>query len=278
VELELQSLANCLNWALAAGKIERRPELLLRFRDSRDIRHAREVMPACGDEVHALATRFFTPLRGNHNPGCSEVYGWLALWLPLTGMRIGEAVQLLANPQPAGVDLPPGYADDKRMRIVREKRGCNPWIRLDDPDRPHLRPLLDAIRAWHAAKYPHSPWLFPAADGGPLPTKRLTKAMAHACVHLGIKHRTAHGYRAYYASVRLAQGVDVEDVARELGQRSGEDLVRDVYGLDLDDFQADTFRGMAHVLTWLPNTAGKLPAWTWWTAQLSNIIPLAAGQ
>lgn len=277
VELELQSLANCFNWALAAGKIEKRPELMLRFRDPKDIRHARTRMPACGDEVHAIATRFFTPQRGCHDPGCTEVYGWLALWLPLTGMRIGEAVQLLANPKPIGVDLPAGYADEKRMRIAREKRGCNPWIRLDDPQRPHVLPLLEMIRAWHAAQHPNSPWLFPAANGGQLDTKPLTKAMARACKNLGLEHRTAHGYRAYYASTRLAQGIDVEDVARELGQRSGEDLVRDVYGLELDDFQAETFRALAGVLTWLPNSAGKSAAWDWWTNQKSNIISLAAG-
>jgi integrase len=273
-ELELQSLANCFTWAQRDGRLDRRPELLLRLRTARDIRHARALMPATAGELHAIATRFFTPQPGCHAPGCTEVYGWLALFLPFTGLRIGEAVQLLRHPTRVGLEPPAGYTDTTHLHIAREKRGINPRVRLDDPERPHIKPLLDMIRAWGNLRYPASPWLFPAANAGQLSPKPLTKALARACKNLHLPHRTAHGYRAYYCTARLAQGTDIEDVARELGQRSGEDLVRDIYSLELDAFHADTFRSLRDTITWLPGE--QSPAWTWWTTQPSNIIQLAA--
>jgi hypothetical protein len=281
-ELELQSVANMFAWAHAAGHLAHRPHIQLRFRDPKTIRHAREGMPADAAELHATAAWFFRPRA--YPPSTDperapdhrkQVFGWLKLFLPITGLRIGEARLLLARAKLLPGHPQPGYADDTYLYVHREKRGCNPRIRLDDPDRPWIRPLLEMIRAWHAAYYPHSLWLFPGRAGAQLDKHAYGKALDQATTALNLPKRWPHGDRAYYTSARLAQGVDIDAVARELGQRSGEDLVRDVYGLDLDTFSADTFKSLKDTLTWLP-AAGAEPAWAWWNQSASNIIALPA--
>ena len=100
------------------------------------------------------------------------------------------------------------------------------------------------------------------------------RALDAAAAALEVGKRCPHGLRAYYASARLAQGQSPDTVAQELGQGSGDELVRDVYGVDPDDFDATQWTSLADRFTWLPNTADKLPAWTWWTEQPSNIVRL----
>jgi integrase len=269
-ELELGTLKNALRWAVRTGKIERMPlTQAYRFRDPKKIRHAREFMPRSGDELHILAGALFL------NPD-TEVYGWLCLLEAYTGLRGAEARALLAAPKrldPIAKPLP-GHIDARNLYVVRAKRGRNPKIRLDDPERPELRPLLERILKWHAARHPDSPWLLPRPDGGQLTKEQFTKILSATATRLGLPERHGHGLRAYYASVRLAQGTSPDDVARELGQGSGDEMVRDIYGVDPDDFDAENWKALVKTFTWLPSTADTAPAWNRLTIAPGKIVHL----
>jgi integrase len=263
-ELELVTLRNALNWAVRARLLDRNPlTQAFHFRDTRTIAHARDAMPDSGDELHRLAARLLA------NPD-TETYAWQTLLAALTGLRHSELRQLEANPQRTGTHYSPGYFDQKWLTVARAKKGRNPQVQLDDPQRPHILPLLNTIRAWHAARYPSSPWFLCQPDGAQLPRDcRLTKHLAATAAALGLPARRAHALRAYYASVRLAQGTPFDRVASELGQRSGDDLVRDVYGVEPADW-----KGLPNTYTWLPTSADVRPAWDLWSAP-AQLLPMA---
>ena len=269
-ELELGALNDALHWAWRRGDLKEFPRSMrATFRDPKAIAHARDAMPANAAELHALAAWQFA-----HEPA---VYGWMTLFKALTGLRDEECQLLQAHPNRAGLDYPPGFADEKHLRIQRVKRGRNPRVSLDDPARPWIRPVLDMIKAWNATlEAGQRPPGAPLFEGG----HDHTKTLQRAAKALGLPRRTGHGLRAYYATVRLAQGTTPAVVATELGQKSGDELVRDVYGADPDDFDQTHFTSLADRFTWIPtskeNTSESLtpPAWTWWTAKASNIIAL----
>lgn len=267
-ELELQSLANALSWAVRAAKLDRNPlEKRPRYRDPKKIRHARDCMPGCADEWHVIAGQMFNDPR-------SEVNGWAYLLAGATGLRAEEMRLLRTDATRVGLLYQPGFIDEKYLHVQRCKNGCNPRIKLDDPERPWIRPLLEMILAWKTERYPDSPWLLPGRDGAQLGEGTITKCLTMTVDenHLNLRdpagqlvHRTCHGARAYYVTTRLAQGHDPEEVAREVGQRSGDDLVRDVYGIDPDEFVAEHYQGLAHIFRWLPGPAVP-PAWSHTTA------------
>lgn len=275
-ELELGTLNDALHWAWRRGDLKELPRSMRStFRDPKHIAHARDAMPANATELHALAAWQFA-----HEPA---VYGWLTLFKALTGLRDEECQLLQASPQRNGLDYPPGYVTlaapggegrgevASYLRIQRVKRGRNPRVQLDDPQRPWIRPVLDMIKQWRATLSTQpstlNPQLFPDSP-------EHTKSLQRAAKALGLERRTGHGLRAYYATVRLAQGTAPEIVAMELGQKSGDDLVRDVYGADPDDFDLTHFTSLADRFTWTPPADKANPAWTWWTNKATNIISL----
>jgi integrase len=261
-ELELGTLNNALAWSWRRGDLKELPRSMrASFRDSSQITHAREHMPANGDELHKLARALFAE---------NETVAWAYLLAAFTGLRRRELMALGASPKRESVAYPPGYMDDNFLRVTRAKRGRNPRVSLTDPQRPHIKPLLNLVRQWHAARHPDEPLLLPEAKD------TLSKTVTRVAAAIDLPRRTLHGARAYYASVRLAQGVSPDAVAQELGQRSGDDLVKDVYGADPDDFDASQWTSLADRLTWLPTTADVQPAWTWWTDRgtPSNIVSL----
>lgn len=263
-ELELVSLRNALSWAVRTRLLQTNPIIkTYKFRDSKNIEHARQFMPDSGDELHRICGRLMA------DP-YTQGYAWEALLSALTGLRHSEIRLLLANPQRIGTNYNPGHFDDRYLVVKRGKRGCNNQVQLDDPDRPQIHTLLRKIRAWQSTRHPTSPWLIPEPDGHQLAKDcRLSKALQKACTALRLPERHAHGLRAYYASVRLAHRVSFDQVAFELGQRSGEDLVRDVYGIEPAEW-----KGLPNTYTWLPNTAEVLIAWETWDA-LANVTSLA---
>lgn len=259
-ELELTTLNNAIAWAWRRGDLKELPRSMrATFRATADVSHARDHMPACGDELHALARALF-----HVEPVC----GWAFLLSAITGLRRCELLWLEANPERSGIGYRPGFMDESYLRIKRAKRGRNPRITLTDPQRPYIRPLLQMIKDWHAATCPAETQLLPVNEHS------LSKAVTAAAENLKLPRRTLHAARAYYASVRLAQGLTHDAVAQELGQRSGADLVRDVYGANPDDFDAVQWTSLSDRLTWLPNTPGVAPAWSWWTERPQNIIAL----
>jgi site-specific recombinase XerD len=265
-ELELNTLRNCLNWAVRGRHLERNPiTKATRYRTS--VTHCREKMPTSGDELHAIATAFID----QSTAGTMVPYAWAYLLEALTGLRSEEITLLRAEAKILnGVDYQPGYQDTKYLYITRVKHGINPRIRLDDTDRPHITTLLQTIRQWHTLRHPQSPWLIPANTGEQLSRKTLTKALEPICKLLKLPSRTSHGARAYYVTTRRAQGIDDGQIAFELGQSSGPDLIRDVYGEAPAHWQ-----GLTNTFTWVPNTPDKKPAWQHWIDQTgANIIHL----
>lgn len=256
-ELELGTLNDALYWGWRRGDLKELPRSMrATFRRPEDIAHARDAMPSNADELHAIALWLF-----KHD---APVYGWLTLFKAFTGLRDEECQLLQYNPQRHGLDYPPGFADDKHLRIQRVKRGRNPRVQLDDPQRPEIAPLLQLIKQWRQMAATHeSIALFPSA-------LEHTKAIQRAAAALKLGRRTGHALRAYYATTRLAQGITPELVALELGQQSGDELVRDVYGANPDDFDLTHFTSLSDRFTWLPKD--RPPAWTWWTEQ-QTIIP-----
>ena len=260
-ELELGTLNDALHWAWRRGDLKELPRSMrATFRRPEDIAHARDAMPATAGELHTIADWLF-----KHD---AAVYGWLTLFKAFTGLRDEECQMLQSNPVRHGLAYPPGFADAQHLRITRVKRGRNPRVQLDDPQRPCIAPLLQYIKQWRATLANTTDTaLFPGAT-------EHTKAIRRAASALKLGRRTGHALRAYYATTRLAQGVSPELVALELGQQSGDELVRDVYGANPDDFDLTHFTSLADRFTWLPTD--REPAWTWWTAQAraQNIITL----
>lgn len=259
-ELELTTLNNALHWAWRRGDLRELPrDMRATFRKPADIAHARDFMPACGDELHAIASHLFQQRE-------DELYAWAALLAAFTGLREEELQRLLAHPQRVGITAPPGWYDCHALAVSRAKRGINPEVLLDDPQRPHIRPLLDRLRAWHAARFPAHVYLLPGQhQSAPFTDGYLTRRLQAAAAALGLPARHAHGLRAYYATARLAQGTIAAQVAFELGQKSGDQLVREIYG--------DTppqWRGLDNVFTWLPNTAGNMAGWETFQSSQQN--------
>lgn len=269
-ELELNTLRNALNWAVRTRKLKTQPMVkAYKFRRREDIQHARAFMPRNGDEMHRVAAALFEDPR-------SQVHGWQYLLQCLTGLRAGESRKLLAAPaRPDPLSpAPPGHLEGTRyLHVARLKRGRNPRVRLDDPERPEIRPLIDRILAWKAVKYPKSDYLLPGRGGKQLSAASLSKALVRVCKQLGLPPRHSHGCRAYYASVRLTQGTSPEDIARELGQKSGDELIRSVYGVEPDDFDAESWKALAQTFTWLPHTKDTTAAWLTITTP-KNVISL----
>ncbi len=279
-ELELGTLNDALHWAWRRGDLKELPRSMRStFRRPEDIAHARDAMPSNADELHTIADWLF-----RHD---APVYGWLTLFKAFTGLRDEECQLLQFKPQRHGLDYPPGFADAQFLRIQRVKRGRNPRVALDDPQRPEIAPLLAHIHAWRKtvemAATPHSVPLSASGGEGLGEVARLfpaapehTKAIQRAAAALKLGRRTGHALRAYYATTRLAQGVSPELVAVELGQQSGDELVRDVYGANPDDFDLTHFTSLADRFRWLP--VNRQPAWTWWTDQQtttpSNVVAL----
>ncbi len=273
-ELELGTLNDALHWAWRRGDLKELPRSMrASFRRPEDIAHARDAMPGNADELHTIADWLF-----KHD---APVYGWLTLFKAFTGLRDEECQLLQYNPVRHGLDYPPGFADAQHLRIQRVKRGRNPRVQLDDPQRPQIAPLLQHIKQWRATVGTRSTAseMLSLAETQPLFPNALehTKAIQRAAAKLKLGRRTGHALRAYYATTRLAQGTTPALVALELGQQSGEELVRDVYGANPDDFDLTHFTSLSDRFTWLP--ANRQPAWTWWTEQQQqqaapNIIAL----
>jgi len=119
----------------------------------------------------------------------------------------------------------PGYIDGKYLWLARSKSGVNPWIPLNDPERP-VRALLDAMRAWNGGR---SPWYFPGRYKGVLGLQSLSHGLCRVCPVLGLGSRTAHGMRAFYVTVRRSQGIPDVQIAAEIGDKTPS-IIAQVYG------------------------------------------------
>lgn len=212
-------------------------------------RHSREVMPLDGDELHAMARRFFDEPR-------SRAIGWQMLIAALTGCRTNEVLSLRMD---ALGRQDPGCVEGRYLYVRRSKSGVFPFVELT----PELRACIEAHHAWHAAEVGASRWWFPGADlFRPLSRSALTDALAR----VGGRKITAHGLRAYCVTVWRSRGETNEQVASRIGDRTSS-LIETTYGA-----LPVSWAG-GEPLTWLP-TKGE-PAWAGWGSVVpDNVIAI----
>lgn len=259
VDLELACLSTALHWLARTRRIPSNP-LLERptFSHLSANRHANECQPQDDEELHRLATCFFSSTE-------SAALGWQLLVEALTGCRTSEVLRLRhdARKRPVGAD--PGHFDDHALYIERSKHGIFPYV----PMHPALRDCLTALRAWRDEFHPLSPWYFPGRDSRyPLDKHALTHGLARLSKLWMLGPRTSHGLRAFHVRVLRAQGIDDSEIAKRLGLRTGVALIEQVYG----GMEPGWFG--CGKLDWLP--ANSSPAWARWIQTESKIVQISA--
>lgn len=255
-ELEETTLSNCLTWAVLRRLLPTNP-IVDRgtIRSAGEIRHSRDTKPASANELHRLANHLFGDPR-------SEAVAFQLLFEALTGLRTSEALALRWDATHTGDTCTVGWRDARFLYygLSKQRDGLARMhtVQLDDPDRPHIVELLEAMSLWRSARCPSTPWYFPGRNRQqPLDAGSLVHALGRSTRALNLPTRTSHGLRAYYTTVRRCQGIPDERIAIELGHAKADPgLVRSTYG-DVPP----NWRGLANTYTWLPSDPEIPIAW-----------------
>lgn len=222
IDKELSILRQLILWAVRKGYITRDPFVGVtfpRYYEGNPTK-CREHQPEGPEQLHAVAQNLFRHPR-------SIVLGFQYLWEAFTGMRTAETITLLRHAK----EGEHGFIDWERghIRIVRGKKGVNPFIRIT----PELESLIRAIFVWHDSAFPTSKWLFPSPScfvyhvNRTALTKALTRVSNEICDG---KRLTSHGARAYYVTVRRSHRIPDEQIADELGDLTGAPMIIHTYG------------------------------------------------
>lgn len=242
-DLDLYTLNNAFLFALLNGLIDRNPlaNTRPRFHSPRDTVHCRDRMPASGDELHQLAAALFAKQ-------VSEPIGWQLLLEAMTGCRTSEILDLRTN---AADKNTPGFIEGDWIWLKRRKNGTNPFALIH----PALKECIAAWRKWHAARFPDHPrWIPHRWDReSSVDTTALTKALARITKELALPHRTSHGLRAYYVTVRRSEGISDAQIAAEIGDATGAAIIAQTYGAVPPNWQG------GDALGFLPSD--RPPAW-----------------
>ncbi len=250
VDLELNCLNNAMRWAVRKRLIRSNPIAEhSRYHSSSDAKHCREFSLESPEELHRVAGALMSSRR-------SEVLGWQLLIEATSGLRTEETVLLRMD---ARSDEPGGLTPDGGTLCVnRAKKSTkyNPHVQVNDG----LKQVLEAHRAWHAKRYPKSPWYLPGRDKEALKhvsKSALTKALDRLYDQGTLKRKyTSHGAgRAFYVYVRRSQGADDPQICYEINHTGGVGTLESVYGLPAKHWRD----GKAPNLAWIPTGA---PAWT----------------
>lgn len=261
IDLERNALRCLCAWALATERIPSNPFATFpRARTATAVVSCNQQMPATDDEFHLISRH----LIGDGSPTPQLVAGAQLLLQGLTGLRPGEPGALRWDAQSGSQRHQPGYQHQvtlggetkARLAVEREKGGMTPYVAIHSA----LAAFLTAWQSYHQAHWPQSPWWFPAPWDPTAPMvpfgrsgeSRLSRYVADAVEQLRLPYRRAHAWRAYYVRVRRSLDVSDGQIADELGERTGESIIRNTYG------DPDGIRGDGQ-FDWLPST-GK-PAW-----------------
>jgi integrase/recombinase XerD len=141
----------------------------------------------------------------------------LILTLVGTGMRIGEAAQMLIG------DVERGYS------IIRGKGGLGRIVPLSMDVRRELRRYIRAIPRPVRREEPL--WLQSDAKS-PLSAAGMTELVRRTSQRAGLRYRP-HALRRAYASFALAAGMDSEVLSRLLGHTTGR-MLRQYAKLEID--------------------------------------------
>lgn len=248
-DVELATASNVLNWAIQTGRATTNPlRGRTRIQQAGDVRHARDVMPASGDEIHAMARELFASPR-------SASIGWQLILQAMTGCRTQELLALR-------MDAPPktaGAVEGRYLYVRRAKGGRFPFVELH----PALTRAIEAHHAWVLSECPETRFWFPGSDGVfPLNRVALTMALNRVCAKLGLPKRTAHGLRAFYVTVHRSRGEQDAQVAARIGDATAA-LISSTYG-NLPEVWAG-----GEPLDWMPKDG--VPAWA--DPESGHILP-----
>jgi integrase len=251
VDLDLNNLSNAFTWAsrcelVKANPLSTRP----RYCADKFVKHCRDFMPVDANDLHRLASLFFS------NPR-SEVLGWQLLFEAVTGLRTCEVLRMRWDAQP----YQPGWitADGKSLCVgtlaeqgrAKKQHAVNPFVNIHEG----LKATLDALLLWKTKRFPESPWFFPSTE---YPMKPVGgTALAHALLRVSpqLGHKvTSHGMRAFYVLVRRSHGISDVQIAYEIGHTTGGATIAAVYG----GCPPEWMLGGGPKMTWLPS--GE-PAW-----------------
>ena len=243
VEMEMNTLSNVLNYAVSRGHLEINYIRSGRITPQSPVVHCRERMPASGDVLNDLAAL----LLGNRP---SAVLGWQCLFEAMTGCRTSEVLcwQMKAEEGKAG------HIQGDRLDLSRLKGGVSPWVIIH----PDLRELIDAHHAWHAKRYPYSPWWFPGHHGGvqPVSPKALTHRLRSLTKDVDQPLVTSHGLRAFFVTKMRRDGHSDEEVAEMIGDRTVH-LIQSTYGERRVGESKLSWRRTDGTAAWTPHLPGK---------------------
>jgi hypothetical protein len=247
VDLELTTLSNIFLCAMrnkSKTGVAGNPIGQGRVRFQKNVKHCRDFMPRTADELHSLSRYFFQSVE-------TEVFGWIVLFQALVGHRINEVLKLRVD---AKASTEPGFVDGSRLYLWRSDSHKGAYGHVDLFKA--LEACLAAHKIWHRKRFPvGNPWYFPSPRK-PLQSPKndaLTKALERATPELKMEKRTSHGLRAYRVNVLRSQGKLDAEIALRIGQKSGERLIREVYG-----------EGLADKLDYWPTPDKIAPAWDKW--------------
>lgn len=217
VEMDLCTLSNVLNYAVATGHMDFNYIRSARPRFRSEIKHCRQFAPESADEIHIVASAFFEKAR-------SEVMGWLTLFAAMSGCRINELVRLRMD---ATSPDQPGYTEGNFLFIRRSKHGINPFILVED----EFAEMFKAFRHWHATRWPKKHrWYFPGwIKGQPLYEHAFSHAFPRCAKAIGLPQRKAHGLRSFYVTKRRSDGASDAQIAAEIGDKTVA-LISKTYG------------------------------------------------
>lgn len=291
--VELSALSSLCQWAVAEEKLKENPFAgYAKVIKPKNVEHCPQFAPETDEELHRILNWFWTSTTtptNRHKPAdvdrATRIMGAWLVFTALSGLRPEEPAYLYrfkrldttpARPAslPAGTIFP-DRTGQLRMRVVRTKRGQNPFIQLH----PALLDFLDVWTQWLELNrpslspdapspapqipthwFPHElDWSRPICPAGD--TSRLNEKLNQCTAALQLPVRKPKGVgRAYYVAVRRSQGADDAEISGELGQATKADLIREVYG------NPDDLRGGA-LLDWLPEEQDP---------QTQKLVPTAA--
>jgi integrase len=256
VDKDLNTLSNVLNYGVAMGLIQAnhvargRP----RYRRSTMVKHCRESAPASAEIIHQVGTHLLDSVE-------TEINAWQMLFACFTGCRTSELLRLrldAATPNDAGFVQ---FHDGRGFLFLgrRSKGGVNPWAQIG----PEFEKMLESFHRWHAARFPKSPWYFPAVTSQkPINRFALGRALAAACTALALPHITPHGLRSFYVTKRRSDGVSDTVIAGEIGDQTVL-LMQTTYGSRPPNWTG------GNPLSWVPMDSN--PCWLRWALAPANI-------
>lgn len=262
VDKDLVTLSNILNYGVAMNLVETnhvargRP----RYRRANMVKHCREKAPTSADVIHKIGAHLLETVE-------TEVLAWQLLFASFTGCRTSELLRLrmdAASADDAGfVQFSTNREPIQGFLFLgrRSKGGVNPWASIG----PEFEKMLDCFHRWHAARFPKSPWYFPAVTN---PKKVLSRhALAHGlkrvCPKLDIPHITPHGLRSFYVTKRRSDGVSDTVIAGEIGDQTVI-LMQTTYGSRPPNWTG------GDPLSWLPKKE-TAPCWLKWAASPATL-------